>query len=296
MRNAIFAGTSNTMGLGLELELSERYQDDYFLENVAKNIPPIEDGASKNMDSYTDEDIQNHRKYRWPSLVCDELNLKQLNLNDISNDDYLKYFGGGDIRQAVDLVYDLFDRRDDEVIKNLLDETDIVCLEFGYIRWWDTKLHGLGSGYVWPETPTEIENFLKDESVPIEKKQKAIDWLNEVNPIELWERTIKRIKVLIDDFPDIKFILLAWGVNQDIFRMGITKQVMNHFVEFDGKLETHHKKDIANQLNFRKLTIKDNTKAYNLKYKHKWIYPDYHATSKGHRLVKDMVLKKINEL
>jgi hypothetical protein len=31
---AIFAGTSNTMGLGMELELSKRFQDDEYLKNV----------------------------------------------------------------------------------------------------------------------------------------------------------------------------------------------------------------------------------------------------------------------
>jgi len=292
MRKALFAGTSNTMGLGLELEFSERYQDDNFLTNIAKHIPPTQDGD----DRYTTEDIENHRTYRWPTLVCNELNLKQINLNDLSDRQYNKYFSNGSIRQAVDLVYDLFDRRDETVIKKLLDDVDVICLEFGYIRWWDTELHGIDSGYKWPETPNEIDRFLKDESIPIDDKQKAIDWLNNLNPIDLWERTINKIEKLITEFPHIKFVLIAWGVNEEVFDFDVTDKLMNHFIEFDSKLKGHHKKDVANQLDFRKLTIKDNVKAYHSKYKDKWIYPDYHATSKGHRLVADSVIKKINEL
>lgn len=294
MRKALFAGTSNTMGLGLELEFSERYQDDYFLTNVARNIPPIEDGDG--VDTYTDEDRENHRTYRWPTLVCNELNLEQINFNDLNTTDYKNYFESNSIRQAVDLVYDLFDRRDDKDIQTLLDNTDVVCFEFGYIRWWDTELHGVNSGYKWPETPQEIDEFLKNEDVPIEDKQKAIDWLNKVNPIELYTRTLTKIKSLINDFPHIKFLILAWGVNEDIFELDISNDLDNYFVSFNEKFERFHEYDVANQLDFRKLTIKDNVKAYDDKYKDKWLYLDYHATSKGHKTVADMVIKKINEL
>src|SRR5210317_706995 len=77
---AIFAGTSNTIGLGLELELSKRFQDDEYLQEC-KNIPPIEDEQS-GYESYSSEDIEIHRKYRWPKLVCDYFNLEEININD----------------------------------------------------------------------------------------------------------------------------------------------------------------------------------------------------------------------
>lgn len=290
-KKAIFAGTSNTMGLGLELETSERYQDDYFLTNICKNIPPTQHYET-NLDSYTDEDVENHRKYRWSKLVCDYFDFEEINVNDPIDENQFDFFDKS--RQAVDTVFSLYDKRNDDNIKQLLSETKCIFLEFGYIRWWEHDLHGTQSDYKWPSTPVEIENFLNDKNVSIADKQKAIDWLNELNPMELWKRTLSKIKQMVDEFPDIQFVLLCWGLNLDAFNLKITKQMMHTFLEVPVKDNYDFLKyDIPFFLEENKLQIKNTVKAYNPKYKDKWLYEDAHANVKGHEIIANQIIKKL---
>jgi hypothetical protein len=288
---AIFAGTSNTIGLGLELEFSKRFQDDFYLKKC-KNIPPIEE-EKNGYESYTDEDIENHRKYRWPRLVCDYYNLNELNINDPL--EKIKIPLLTKVSHSVDLVYALYDKKEDSDIKELLDKTKYIFLEFGYIRWWDDDLHGVETDFNWPSTPNEIDKFLKDKSVSFDKKRKAIDWLNNVNPIELWERSALKIEKMIKDLPNIEFVLLCWGINPDIFNLEITKKIKKNFLEMPYVAQTQVMTyNIGSFLDTHKLTIKDNVKAYKPIYKSKWLYEDYHASSQGHSLIANQIIKKLS--
>lgn len=291
MKKAIFAGTSNSMGLGLELEFSERYQDDDFLTNRARNIPPLQDGGEENMDFYTEEDLENQRKYRWPNLVCKTLGVQEININDQVEDYGVPMFN--QTRQAVDIVFNLIDNKDDKVVRDFINETKYIFLEFGYIRWWDSQLHGTETNFTWPSTPVEIDRFLKRNDVDIEKKHKAIDWLNNVNPIELWERTIDKVKILKKEFPHIRFVLLAWGVNPDVFNLESTKGMIDDFVEMPFVNETSSKYNIGEFLEENKLTIKDTVKAFDKKYKKKWLYEDFHASHKGQMIVANQIINKL---
>ena len=287
---AIFAGTSNTIGLGLELEFSKRFQDDDYLKSC-KNIPPIEDEKS-GYDSYLSEDIETHRKYRWPKLVCDYFNLEEFNINDPIKE--ITHTTLSRTNHAVNLIFSLFDISDDLEIKNLLNQTKYIFLEFGYIRWWDDSLHGVQSGFKWPSTPAEIDRFLKDKDVDFDDKNKAIEWLNNINPLELWERTLGKIKNMKEKFPKIQFILLSWGVNPDVFNHPLTMEMIDYFVEMkESKNNEYIKYDIGNFLDYHKLTIRDTVKAYNPKYKDKWLYEDYHANSKGHQIIANQIIKKL---
>jgi hypothetical protein len=290
---AIFAGTSNTMGLGLELEFSKRYKDDDYLTNHCKSIPPVDDSEDGKYDTYNQEDIETHRKYRWPNLVCDYFGLEEVNINDpIDNQPF--YFLDWP-RHAVDIVFNFFDRKEDKKVKKLLDQTKYIFLEFGYIRWWEHDLHGTQSNFKWPSTPVEIDMFLKDKSIDFEKKKKAIDWLNEINPIELWKRTIEKVKELKQSFPEIEIILLAWGVNPDVFNLKETQDVIDLFLELPvDEVIDFNNYNISYFLYENKLQIKDKVMAYNPKYKDKWIYEDVHANSKGHEIIANQVIKKLS--
>ena len=289
---AIFAGTSNTMGLGLELEFSKRYQDDDYLTNHCKSIPPSEEDVDGTRDTYTDEDREVHRKYRWPKIVCDYFDLEQVNINDPVNGETFEFLNWP--RQAVDIVFKFADRKDDEDVKKLLDETKYIFLEFGYIRWWEHDLHGSHSGYKWPSTPVEIDMFLNDKSVHFDQKKKAIDWLNEINPVELWKRTIEKIKYLNESFPDIEIILLAWGVNGDVFDLSETQEIIDLFLGVPTKESFDYEKhDISHFLEEYKHQIKNTVLAYNPKYKDRWLYEDAHANSTGHRIIANQVIKKL---
>jgi len=294
MRNkALFAGTSNTIGLGLELEHSARFQDDDYLAKC-KNIPPIEHHGRDNggYENYTQEDVDNHRKYRWPSLVCNHFNLEQININDPQDDELpLDFFWQS--RQAVDIVFNLYDKREETEVSKFLSETKYIFLEFGYIRWWEDELHGSTTEFKWPSTPAEIDRFLNDKNVEFEKKQKAIDWLNNVNPIELWNRTLSKIEVMMNEFSDIKFILLAWGINADVFNLDSTRKLIDNFVSMPEGHPYDEIFDIGNYLQRKKLQILDTTKAYNKKYESKWLYPDHHANSEGHQIIANQIINKL---
>lgn len=290
---AIFAGTSNTIGIGLELELSKRFQDDEYLENC-KNIPPIEEEKT-GYESYTSEDIEIHRKYRWPRLVCDYFGLEEININDPVVENPIDLFNT--TRHAVDIIFGLYDRREEEEIKKLLSETKYIFLEFGYIRWWDAKLHGVKTDFKWPSTPLEIEKFLNDSSIDMESKHKAIDWLNNLNPIELWEKTLNLVKEMKKSFPEIKFTLLAWGVNPDVFNIELTKELLDDFLKISNTSDIMSSYSIGDFLNKNKLQIKDVVKAYNKKYEEKWLYIDHHANKKGNEIIANQVINKLqNEI
>lgn len=302
-KKAIFAGTSNTMGLGLELETSKRFQDEKYLKTV-KNIPPIEDDTSRNVNSgyetYTREDKTNHRLNRWPRLVCDYFDLEEININDPIKEYPIDWFN--EARQAVDIVFGLYDKKDEDEIKNLLNNTKYIFLEFGYIRWWDEQLHGVNKDFKWPTTPGEIDKFLKNSDIGIEEKQKAIDWLNNVNPIELWERTIHRIKLMKKEFPNIEFILLAWGVNPDVFNLESTQELIDNFLSMPQHGEylknnygPYFYYDIGHFLDENNLTIKDTVLAYEPRFKDKWLYEDYHASKKGHEIIANQIIKKLQD-
>jgi hypothetical protein len=287
---AIFAGTSNTIGLGLELEFSKRFQDDNYLLNICKQIPPIET-TDTNYDRYTNEDLENQRKYRWPKLVCDYFSLTEINANDPTGEYPLDILR--DSRQAVDLVFKLHDERNDENVKKLLNETKYIFLEFGYIRWWEEDLHGKDTNFIWPSTPAEIDLFLKDKNIDNEKKLKAIDWLNELNPVDLWNRTSSKITEMKKEFSDIKFILLTWGVNPELYNLESSKPLIEDFLEIMDTDNKQYKYDISHFLETHKLRIFDNVKAYNSKYKNKWLYEDYHANSKGQQIIANRIIKKL---
>ena len=288
---AIFAGTSNTMGLGMELEFSKRFQEDEYLKKC-KNIPPMDyDSGGDGYERYTQEDLDNHRKYRWPNIVCKHFGLEEININDPIKDHPLEFLW--ETRQAVDIVFSLYDRKEDKKVKKLLSETKYIFLEFGYIRWWEDQLHGVNTEFKWPSTPAEIDRFLKDKKVSTENKQKAIDWLNNVNPIELWERTLFRVNEMKKIFPDIKFLLLAWGINADVFNLDSTRELLENFISMPEGGPYTEIYDIGNFLDYHKLTIKDTVKAYNPKYKRKWMYMDHHANSEGHRIIANQIIKKL---
>ena len=289
---AIFAGTSNSMGLGLELEFSKRYQDDDYLTNHCKSIPPVEEDEDEKYDTYTDEDREVHRKYRWPKIVCDYFDLEEVNINDPINNESFEFLNWP--RQAVDIVFKFSDRKEDDEVKNLLNETKYIFLEFGYIRWWEHDLHGTQSNFKWPSTPVEIDMFLKDKSIDFDKKKKAIDWLNEINPMELWKRTIEKVKDLKQSFPDIEIVLLAWGVNPDVFNLKETQDVIDLFLNVPTKENLDYQRhDISHFLTEYNHRIMDTTFAYNSKYQDKWLYEDAHANSEGQKVIATQVIKKL---
>ena len=76
MRNKIiFKGSSHVIGLGLDIELSSRYNDDNWLKENGIILP--------RPDGFTDEDLYHININRWPKKVCDRLGKVEHEFNNI---------------------------------------------------------------------------------------------------------------------------------------------------------------------------------------------------------------------
>ena len=105
MKKILFSGTSHTFGLGLELEFRPKYQNEEWLkENFTYPNLPREQ-----------EDQKYWYKYRWPTLVCDELGYEQFNITDP-----LEYSNWGLGASAIETIYNslILDKKTLDNVKN----------------------------------------------------------------------------------------------------------------------------------------------------------------------------------
>mgnify|MGYP000850219361 FL=1 len=172
MRNvAIFSGASNTFGLGLELEFRDKYNDDNWLKENGLFLPlPREP-----------EDLEYWRKYRWPKLVSDDLNLIEYNIHDKGN-----IMLGGNAIQTIWILLN-----DSEEIKELMERTKYVFLEIGYARWWDVSLHGSNDGKDYPNTIIEIIDLIDNPKSDREVVRKAIEWVESQDIDFIWQKAFE---------------------------------------------------------------------------------------------------------
>jgi hypothetical protein len=271
----IFAGQSNTFGLGLEWELDPELNSDEYLNKGVRLPLPVETRRPYEKLYW--------KKYRWASLVCKDLKYTEFNVHDFENKPVL---GSG----AAETLWHLFERRNETDIKQLIDKTKYVVLEIGYIRWWDDNLHGKLNGEYLPNTPIEIENYLKLKDANQLVVEAAIRWISNYDEKSFWEQTFTKIVKFQELFPEIKVILVPWTGNQHDFlkRSELYEQVKDWFINVPTPGA------INGFLQQEKLQIWNKAKAWNGNYKYN--YKEEHASIEGHRIVADMVIKHIKKL
>jgi len=265
MRNvAIFSGASNTFGLGLELEFRDKYNDDNWLKENGLFLPlPREP-----------EDLEYWRKYRWPKLVSDDLNLIEYNIHDKGN----IMLGGNSIQTIWILL------NDSEEIKELMERTKYVFLEIGYARWWDASLHGSNDGKDYPNTIIEIINLIDNPKSDREVVRKAIEWVESQDIDFIWQKAFDVYDKLKKEYPEVQFILLPWNADYRVYGPGAANDFLYQTKNYGG---------MHGYLKANKLLIGDVAKAYNGDYKYNW--KDEHPSSLGHRNVANMVINYINK-
>ena len=265
MRNvAIFSGASNTFGLGLELEFRDKYNDDNWLKENGLFLPlPREP-----------EDLEYWRKYRWPKLVSDDLNLIEYNIHDKGN-----IMLGGNAIQTIWILLN-----DSEEIKELMERTKYVFLEIGYARWWDASLHGSNDGKDYPNTIIEIINLIDNPKSDREVVRKAIEWVESQDIDFIWEKAFDVYDKLKKEYPEVQFILLPWNADYRVYGPGAANDFLYQTKNYGG---------MHGYLKANKLLIGDVAKAYNGDYKYNW--KDEHPSSLGHRNVANMVINYINK-
>jgi hypothetical protein len=268
MRNiAIFSGASNTFGLGLEIELRDKYNDDAWLKKNGMFIPNPREP----------EDIPFWKEHRWSKLVSDELGLVEYNIHD----DYIhkSHPLGGNSIETLWMLH-----RKDPNLKETLEHTKYIFLEISYLRWWDEFLHGSDDGKEYPNTILEIIDLINNKNSDDEVVTQALEWVKNVDERIYWEQSFKKYKDFKNEYPDIQFVFVPWhaGVQQHII-----DEFKDEFIDMNGYLGMH------GYIKNNKLTIGDTAKAYNGDYKYN--LKDEHASKMGHRHVANFVINHINK-
>jgi hypothetical protein len=266
-RNKIlFSGTSHTFGLGLEIEFRPKYNDDEWLKENGIILPLPR--SSKNKKYW--------KKYRWPKLVCDELNMIEFNIHD-----------NEDIPIGADGIETLYFLHSDEELGKYLQDVKYVVLESkGYIRWWDKELHGKDEKK-YPNTIREVVNFIENSNEDYQDRIKALEWLDETDFYTYSSIAIKKYFELKNKYKNVTFVLLPWFTAMDVADKPeglLHDKLKDEFVDLGYD-------SVEEYLSESKLHIYETCKAFNGDYKYNW--KDDHANSEGHKWVASKVVKYI---
>jgi hypothetical protein len=263
----LFTGASHTFGLGLEWELDPELNSEKYLQKGV-NLPiPRPDFYEKYW-----------REYRWPSLVCNELGYIQYNIHDKEND----------IKIGNDSVNTLWTMvRDENKIKSLFAKTKYIIIEgAGHIRWYDENLHGGFDGHKYPNTVLEMIDVINNPNTEEKIVSQTLQWLLNIDPIIYTLELTNKIKYLIENYPEIKFLILQWHDNDD---SNILKENVIQIEEADKKYSC-----INSFLESNELQVWNKAKAFNGNYKYNRV--EQHASIEGHRRIANMVITHIKNL
>lgn len=177
----LFSGSSHFQGLGLEYELSKRYNS---IEWLNKNgIKPIQ--------TYIASDSDIHRKYRWSKLLSDKLNIREINCEDN------EYIPDNDL----------------EFLTNLLDnKIDTKYVKYIFLEL--TTLHRLNYEYR-NYTAGELLKMLRTNSLTNELRQSINKWFHNIDNGITYELFKSNFITAQKKFPNIKFYIIDWYNTSD---------------------------------------------------------------------------------
>lgn len=261
MRNKIiFKGSSNTLGLGLELELSKRYNDvDWLKENGV--ILPHE---------YTEEDYTHINQNRWPKLVCDSLNFKEYNDSNVNDLEFFDF-----------LVYMMNSNKDE------FNDVAHIFLEPQIFRaLYKSNLY----------TPAEMYNLLKTSN-DLELVQFIEDWITNFDESKELEKLVDIVDFLKLKYSEIEFHLIMWYGSVDLsdYIFEKLKDILVYFT-INNKTSYH----INELLTKNKLRVLDSAFCYKKRIdligNRRWKiggYEDGHANLEAQSLIADNVINRI---
>jgi hypothetical protein len=269
----LFTGASHTFGLGLEWELdSELNSEEYLKKGI--NLPI---SRQKSYQKYW-------RENRWATLVCNELGYKQYNVHDLEN----KIKIGGN---AVETIWMLI--RDADKIKDLFSKIKYVILEgAGHIRWYDENLHGSIDGHKYPNTILEMIELINNPKSEPTIVAETLQWIHATDPnVYMYEFTNK-IKYLIENYPEIKFLILPWHNSDDGNMFNKETFLKENLIEI--KEDNNRYPCVNSFLQACELKVWNKAKAFNGNYKYN--YREDHASIEGHQRIANMVINHIKKL
>jgi hypothetical protein len=273
----IFTGASHTFGLGLEWELDPMLNsEEYLQKGISMPIPRL-----PHYEKYW-------RDYRWPSLVCNELGYTQYNVHDREHKNKI---GANSVNTLWTMV------RDEDKIQSLFARTKYVIIESnGNVRWYDENLHGGKEGYKYPNTVLEMIELINNPESDQSVVEKTLQWILDVDIDSYMIELTNKIKYLIENYPEIKFLILPWHTSNDGNLLIKKNFLKNNIIEISETHNNHYNSyecvNIFLQKN--KLQVCNKAKAFNGDYEYN--HPEDHASIEGHQRVANMVINHIKKI
>jgi hypothetical protein len=262
----IFKGSSHTMGLGLDLELSQRYNNDTWLKENGVILPK----------KYTEEDWYNINNHRWPKKVCEGLGKEEYTLENLNR---LHRCMLSDFMLELSITP-----------KELLKDVSHVIYEPQGDRFFHNNKQF---------TPTEMLNKINDSNVPQSEKQIMYDWLD--NHDEYLENSLKLMELCIEKHSEIQF-LFFYFFNHDSLNEKLKNypKIEERIIKFTINEKTSS--NLYSLLTKYKLRVCDTAYCYrgrvDLIGEERWRVGDYvdqHAGVEAQEMIAKSVIKHIIE-
>lgn len=256
---AIFSGSSHFQGLGLEIELSKRYNS---IDWLTKN------GVNPNQ-PYITSDMNIHEKYRWSKLLSDKMGIKEWNCYGSNS----PLGDGSDIQFFEKLLNDKIDLTNVSYIFQEL--TSATRLRYEYTIY----------------TPSELLELMKSKKLSKSLKQELEQWLDDNENGLTYDRFKTLFKEVLNKYPKIKFHIINWyGSYFDLLTKDFKNNILNYI---DKKSNPNH--SFHNGLIDDGMVIRQTAFCYNSNRTWEVNWFDEHANKEGQKHVAEIIYRQINK-
>ena len=261
MQSILFSGSSFTQGIGLQLELSKRFNDSDWLKQNGVILPH----------QWCTEDFNNIQNFRWPKLVCNELGYNEIVCQDIHNDW---------MYNSTDLLSKLLDT----------DSTDIVDIKHIIIE--PQMLRFISKEKV-QYTPTEMIHLIGDPKTDAVLREQIHGFIETFDEEQSAKDYIDLFCKVRDRHPHIHFhLLLMYAFIPTIsneYEQKIRKNIIT--MSINDIISTN----IHQLLTANKLLIRDSAFCYthNNGQWNDGDYQDLHPSVEGHQLMAENIINRI---
>jgi hypothetical protein len=266
-KDILFKGSSHTIGIGLDLELSKRYNDENWLKENGVILPPPR----------YEEDWDNINKTRWPKIVCDKLGINEY-----------------DYKHVPDLNYTTLP---EFIIKLTLASPEVLEKHVSHIIYepQSTRLFYDDMQF----TPQEMLNIVMDSSVSEGDKKFIYDWIdNYENHVDLG---LKLLRKAMEIHKNINFIFyMFYGKEMELDVIQNYKDIEDKIVEFE--INGDKSTNLHELLMIHKLRVCDTAYCYTNRMDEfgnpKWkIHPheDRHAGVEAQPIIADNIIRYIKQ-
>jgi hypothetical protein len=261
MNKIVFSGSSHTRGIGLQLELSKRFNDIKWLTENNVILPHV----------WIAEDYEHLQNHRWPRLVCDRLGYEEI----ICNDTHIDW-----MYNSTDLLVRLLE----------LESTDIDDVAHIFIE--PQMLRFISKDKI-QYTPTEMIHLIGDPKTDETLREQIHGFIETFDEEETAKNYVDLFCKARDKHPHIHFHLLLWystipKLSND-YMDKIDKNLIS--IEINGIKSTN----INYLLEKNGLRIENSAFCYNGNTG-EWSdggYKDLHASKEGHRIIAENIINRI---